>query len=263
MRPGPIARIVLALVTVMLGRVGLQAQEVGQALFQSNCAGCHGLDGRGGEHAPDIATKQKVQQLTDADLLRTIRDGIPGAGMPAFGSRLVAGQRSAVAAYLRRLQGERKTMPLPGNAEAGRNLFFNKAGCAECHMTAGKGGFIAEDLSSYAAAHSIEQIREAILNPSSNLDPRQGLVTVVTGSGQQYTGIVRNEDNFSLQLQARDGIFHLFEKAALASIKPEKQSWMPNNYGSSLSAAAINDLISYLIRIAATQPKQTADTPEW
>lgn len=239
------------------------AQQAGQTEYQSNCAGCHGLDGRGGEHAPDIATVQRVQQLTDADLLRTMRDGIPATGMPAFGSRLTSEQLGKVAAYLRRLQGEGHTAPLPGNPDSGRRLFFNKAGCSECHMVGGQGGFIAEDLSSYANTHSIEQTREAILNPNVNLDPHHPIATVVTNNGQRYTGIIRNEDSSSMQLQARDGTFLLLQKSRLASITREKQSFMPGDYASKLSTAEINDLIGYLVQIAATHPKQAQDDAEW
>jgi cytochrome c oxidase cbb3-type subunit 3 len=240
-----------------------QAQQAGQMLYQSHCAGCHGLDGRGGEHAPNIATVQKLQQLPEADLLRIIRDGVPAAGMPAFGSRLDKEQLFAVARYLRHLEGEGRTASLPGHPERGHSLFFNKAGCSECHMAGGQGGFIAGDLSSYSAGHSIEQIRDAILNPNNNLDPHHSWATVVTKIGQQYTGVIRNEDNFSIQLEGRDGAFHLLDKSALANIKREERSFMPANYGSKLSPADVNDLISYLMQIAATQPKQTEENSEW
>jgi len=39
----------------------LHAQPPGAAIFASNCATCHGADGRGGEHAPNIATAPEVQ----------------------------------------------------------------------------------------------------------------------------------------------------------------------------------------------------------
>ena len=35
----------------------------GQLTFSSTCAGCHGLDGRGGDKAPNIASNTKVQHL--------------------------------------------------------------------------------------------------------------------------------------------------------------------------------------------------------
>ena len=183
--------------------------------------------------------------------------------LPAFGSRLNSEQLSTVSGYLRSLQGERRTAPLPGNSVRGRDLFFNQAGCSECHMAGGEGGFIAGDLSSYSRGHSIEQIRESILNPNNNLDPPHPLAKVVTKNGQQYTGVIRNEDNFSMQLEGRDGIFNLLDKVTLVSIKREKRSFMPANYGSRLSPGDVNDLISFLMHIAASQPKQTEDNPEW
>lgn len=255
--------IAMVLASAAVVGVPSQAQQAGQVVYQSNCAGCHGLDGRGGEHAPDIATVQRVQQLTEADLLRMIRDGVPAAGMPAFGSRLKGEELSTVSGYVRYLQGERRTAPLPGNSARGGDLFFNQAGCSECHMAGGKGGFIAGDLSSYSRGHSIEQIREAILDPNNNWDLRHPLATVVSKNGRRYTGVIRNEDNFSMQLEDRDGVFHLLDKVTLVSIKREKRSFMPANYGSKLSPADVNDLISFLMQIAASQPKQTEDNSEW
>jgi cytochrome c oxidase cbb3-type subunit III len=255
----PIIRIV-SILAVTVG-AGI-AQQAGQGLYQANCAGCHGLDGRGGEHAPNIATAQHVQQLADPDLLRTIRDGIPASGMPAFGSRLTSEQLIGLAHYLRGLQGERQTTAVPGDPEAGRSLFFNKAGCSECHMAEGKGGFIADDISSYAGTHSAEEARDAILNPDNNVDPHHAIATAVTRDGRRYTGIVRNEDSSSLQLQARDGSFYLLDKSTLAGITREKKSLMPSDYGSKLSPAELNNLISYLVKAAVTHPDQTGNNDE-
>lgn len=256
-------RIAAVIAIALMVGMPSPAQQGGQRLYQSNCAGCHGLDARGGEHAPNIATVQRVQQLPDADLLRTIRDGIPDASMPAFGGRLNSDELSAIAGYLRTLQGEQKTIPLPGNPETGERLFFSKAACSECHMVAGNGGFIAADLSSFAATRSIEQIREAILDPNKNLDLRHSMAVAVTKDNHKYIGVVRNEDNSSIQLQTRDGGFHLFDKSTLASLTLQKRSWMPYNYGSRLNPAEVNDLISYLIETAAKQPKPIPGPSEW
>src|SRR5256885_3042962 len=84
---------------------GRQALAEGRQAFDTRCAGCHGLDGRGGERAPDIATRSAVQQKSDANLTRIIRNGIPGAGMPGFGS-LDDGTAKSAVAYLRRFQGK-------------------------------------------------------------------------------------------------------------------------------------------------------------
>ena len=49
----------------------------GRRIFESRCAACHGLDGRGAERAPDIATRASVRARSDADLSRIIRNGSP------------------------------------------------------------------------------------------------------------------------------------------------------------------------------------------
>src|SRR5215813_12087380 len=54
--------------------------------FENRCAACHGLDGRGGERAPDLATSPKTQNRTDAALAQIITNGIPAGGMPSFNS---------------------------------------------------------------------------------------------------------------------------------------------------------------------------------
>src|SRR5580698_4106867 len=72
----------------------------GAPIFASSCSGCHGADGRGGEHAPNIATAPQVQHLMDRELAGIIRYGVAGAGMPAFSS-LKQQEVAEVVSYLR------------------------------------------------------------------------------------------------------------------------------------------------------------------
>jgi cytochrome c oxidase cbb3-type subunit III len=228
----------------------------GRQVFSSSCAGCHGLDGRGGERAPDIAGKREVQRLSNAALARIVHDGVPGTGMPSF--RLLGASRiQAVVLYVRSLQGRGEAGKLPGNPVAGKVLFFGKARCAECHMVAGAGGFIGSDLSNYAATESAEEIRQAILHPEAKADPAKKTVVVTTMSGEQLTGVARNEDNFSLQLQTLDGSFHLFTKTDLKSVEHQDRSLMPSDYGSRLSHAELDDVVSYLMSVAKDDLSKT------
>lgn len=238
----------------------------GRQVFSSSCAGCHGLDGRGGERAPDIASKPEVQRLSSAALTRIVHDGVPGTGMPSF--RLLGASRiQAVVLYVRSLQGRGEAGRLPGNPEAGKGLFFGKAGCVECHMVAGVGGFIGSDLSNYAATESAQEIRDAILHPEAKADPAKKAVLVTTMSGEQLTGVARNEDNFSLQLQTLDGSFHLFTKTDLKSVEHQDRSLMPSDYGSRLSRVELNDIVSYMMSVAKSnlagaKPGHKAKKPE-
>ncbi len=239
-------------------QVDRSAPESGRKTFESVCAGCHGLDGRGGERGPNIATRAEVQKLTDEETLQILQSGMPAAGMPAFAS-LGASRIKGVIAYLRILQGENEDVFVPGDAQRGKSLFFGEAGCAKCHMINGAGGFLGADLSSYASKASIEDIRSAITDPNKDLDPQARTVLVTTREGRKFTGIARNEDNFSLQLQSLDGTFHLLLKSDLANLEYQPKSLMPSDYGSVLSPADLNDLVSYLFSAAraAKEPQTT------
>ena len=241
---------------------GHGSPQAGQQLFSSSCAGCHGLDGHGGEHGPNIATTSEVQRLGDRDILRIVRDGIAGAGMPAFRSKFDDAQLNAVLSYVRVLQGKRAAVSVPGHPEKGHLLFFGKARCSECHMVGGKGGFVGPDLSGYGAEHSPDAIRETIVDPNKNLDPRHRTVTAVTRDGQKFTGRALNEDNFSVQLQTMDGTFHFFDKSTIAHLEHEPRSIMPSNYGSMLSTADLDNLVSYLMTAAARQTPKTGEDDE-
>lgn len=221
----------------------------GKQTFASTCAGCHGLDGRGGERAPNIAENSKVQRLSDTEITSIIEDGIPGAGMPAFRS-LGNSQIKAVITYLRTLQGANNLAKSPGDANRGETLFFGKAHCSECHMVAGKGGFIASDLSGYAGTHGLDQTRSAIISPALGGNRSARTATVTTRDGERYVGRIRNEDNFSLQLETFDGAFHFLSKSDVQTLEFSSQPLMPTQYGSILSSNELNDLLSFLMRAA-------------
>ncbi len=219
----------------------------GQQLFATTCAACHGLDGMGSERAPNIVTNPQVQKLSAIEMSRVISGGVPGTGMPAF-QRLGKPAITSLVAYLKDLQGKNQLAPLPGDPQRGEALFFGSAQCSTCHMAAGRGGFIAPDLSTYGQTHTAEKIKSAITN-SAERDSPKAMVTAITSNGERYQGIIRNEDNFSLQLQSTDGAFHFLSKADLRSLDREQDSIMPSDYASRLSTAQLNDIVSYLLNL--------------
>jgi cytochrome c oxidase cbb3-type subunit 3 len=226
----------------------------GKQAFESRCAGCHGLDGRGGERAPDIASSAKTQRRSDDELSQIVERGLPGTGMPPFAS--LGGNLKSVVAYLRQLQGRNESARLPGDPPKGRALFYGKARCAECHAVAGSGGFIASELSTFGGNRSSDEIRQAIVKPASA--NRLGSKMIVkTSDGKEYSGVVRNEDNFSLQLQSLEGEFQLFQKSELAGFSRQPESLMPADYATTLNRDELNDLISFLM-FAARDVKTAA-----
>ena len=236
------------------------ASSNGSKTFAVVCGGCHGLDGRGSDRAPGIAMG-RAQRLSDVEIFGIIQHGITGTGMPSFHS-LADSEIKSVVAYLRTLQGAKQTVSLPGDARRGKALFLGKAGCSSCHMAAGQGGFIASDLSGYARTHSVEETRSAITSPNANVDRLARTATVTTLGGEKYVGRVRNEDNFSFQMQDMDGAFHFFSKSDIQEVEYSSQSLMPANYGSILAVGELNDLISYLISVASSRDPETSKVPD-
>ena len=145
-------------------------------LYATNCAGCHGTEGRGGA-APGLANPT-YQAIASDDVLRhAIANGIPRTPMPAFARRaggmltdaqvdvLVTGMRGqwanppATAGLEIPPYADRST----GNAERGRELFAT--GCATCHANDSEGGRRASSIvdGSYLALVSNQGLRTTII----------------------------------------------------------------------------------------------------
>lgn len=219
----------------------------GKKLFAGNCSGCHGLDAKGGDRAPSIASGSNAARLSESELKHIVTNGVSGSGMPPFGF-LGDAQINSVVEYLRSLQGRGATAQMPGDPQRGSELFFGKAQCSECHMAAGKGGFIASDLTGYGSGRSPAEIRQALTVRDKDSDRIVKQAVVVTREGQKYAGVIRTEDNFSLVLQTRDGGFVSMQKTDLASVSYEENPLMPE-YGSKLSSHEIDDIVSYLMSL--------------
>ncbi len=101
---------------LLLTVVTTQDTSAGSQVYGKWCAGCHGDDGKGdGEGARhmlptprdftgavyQIRSTPNSQLPTDADLLRSIDEGLFGTAMPGWKSRLSDRQRRDVLAYIK------------------------------------------------------------------------------------------------------------------------------------------------------------------
>lgn len=214
--------------------------------FAASCAGCHGLDGRGGERAPNIATRKEVLRLSDDTLSGIIQNGIAGTGMPAF-RQLEKSRINAIVGYLRILQGKIESSKLPGDPNAGKRLFFGTAQCSRCHAIQGDGGIIGSDLFGYAGSLSSDELREGISEAGTAGSRLHKLVAIKLGDGQKLEGVIRNEDNFSAQLQTLDGTFHSVRKSSSDASQTTTQITLLTDYIGALNSAELNDIVSYLM----------------
>ena len=87
-----------------------ESERRGEALFQQNCAFCHGADGTGRNwigsflepHPRDLTNAEFMSGMTEDRLRMVIRDGLRGTSMPAWKSVLSAQQIEDVIGYVGR-----------------------------------------------------------------------------------------------------------------------------------------------------------------
>jgi putative heme-binding domain-containing protein len=232
------------------------ALEEGQALFRGLCSGCHGGAGRGGK-GPDLTDNRWIHGSgSDDDIAGIIRNGVPRTTMKKLGESLKEEQIRKVILYLRSLArspSESTWKPyMAGDPAAGRTLFFDpkgKAQCSKCHTVGGEGGRVGPPLDRIASRRAGEYLMESILQPSKDIDPAFEAVAVATNDGRVISGIRRNETNFSIQLQEENGRFHSFLKRELEEVKPLQKSLMPENFAELLSVKELHDLFAYLMTL--------------
>lgn len=243
-----------------------QAAKLGASQFRANCAFCHGLGARGGGRGPDLTRAQKRHGTSDADLFRTINDGVPGTAMPPNGATqqgvgMTEAEIWQVITYIRSVEVKSPAQP-PGDATHGKQLFFGAASCSTCHMVEGKGGRLGPDLTTTGSARSMDYLIESVRNPSRRL--AQGIseamkefsqeyetVKVETADGQKFIGVVLNEDHFTLQMLDLREQLHLFEKDKLRSFEKSRESLMPAYDQKLLSDKDLQDIIAFMLSMGA------------
>ena len=100
--------------TIVLALLLCAQQTTPQQLFDKTCAGCHGEDARGTSKGPGLAMNARVAEQSPEQLRAYLERGNTAAGMPSFGD-LPAGDRTALANYLRRLNADTILAPITGS----------------------------------------------------------------------------------------------------------------------------------------------------
>ena len=230
-------------------RPKVTAQEVarGRTLFEAQCAYCHGADGDGGRGA-NLARSTLRRAPTDEALFRVVNRGIPGTGMP--GNAMSARETWQVVAFVRTL-GRVKREPLPGDASRGAQV-YETAGCAACHTIRGRGGSTGPDLTDIGARSSPAYLRRSIVDPQGEVPTGYKQVRAVTRDGRRLTGVVVNEDPFSIQFRDTSGALYSYFKEELAELAADRRTTMPS-FRERLEPSALDDLVAFLVSLEGTR----------
>ena len=226
-------------------RPEVTAEEImqGKRLFQGHCGGCHGPEG-GGACGPNLA-RPKLHHVADPQSLFLVIDGgIEGTEMPR-GGQLHDLEIWKIAAYVESL-GQTKPEPLPGDPKTGEEVYYGRGNCSACHWLDGGGGRQGPELTAIGASRGLDYLRQSLLEPAAAFPEGFLMVSVVAADGRRIRGIRLNEDAFTIQLRDLSETLHSFRKQDLGELNKHKgESSMPA-YTDTLTAAEIDDLISFL-----------------
>ena len=143
-----------------------EAIAAGRKLFLEGCSGCHGPTAEGGR-GPNLAQGDQIRGATNRHLMSVLTEGVKGSDMPPSG--LPVDKNWQVIAYLRNLTAVAFDSMGPGDAKAGEELFYGKAGCSSCHTIRGRGGYPGPDLTNIARVRSFRQLRQSLLDPDAQI----------------------------------------------------------------------------------------------
>ena len=228
-----------------------RAVEDGRIAFRNSCTTCHGIHGEGGR-GPDLTLGGYSVGDSDAALFNLLSNGVAGTEMPGFAGRYESDEIWRLVSYVKTL-ARQGSAPVTGNPDAGRQLFWDKGGCGQCHMVEGKGGRMGPDLTSVGRRRSLAYLKESIVNPNADVTPGFYTITVVTKDGKKIIGVQRGFDDFSAQLMDSKENLYSFERSNVASIKREVRSLMPDSYKTMFEEKELNDLLAYLTSLRGVQ----------
>ena len=95
---------------------------------------------------------------------------------------------------------------------------------------------------------SASRIRDEILHPAASVAFGYQPVKLITKQRGVATGLLKNEDNFSVQVLKTDGAWALVPRESVAEMRREPATLMPDGFESKLDAQQLQNLLAYLDR---------------
>jgi cytochrome c oxidase cbb3-type subunit 3 len=185
----------------------------GKAIYDVNCAFCHGEDARGGDNGPNLIRGDVVLNDKDGETIgKVLQTGRLAEGMPKF--EFTAAQISDVSSFLHsfRVGGYDVTRNRPativvGDAKAGETYF--RAKCTSCHSTTGDLKGIATRVTD---GRTLQQ--RWIMPTGGGRGGGQGTPTTVTvtAGAQKVEGRLGRIDDFIVTLTEADGTPRTFRR---------------------------------------------------
>jgi len=128
--------------------------------------------------------------------------------------------------------------------ETGKALFAKH--CSACHRIGNEGGIIGPQLTGIGN-WGADALAEKILDPNRNISEAFRTYTVRTKGGTQHTALFRRDDGDAKVFANVAGEEFTIRKADIALQEPSKFTLMPDQFGTALTQAEFNALLTYLV----------------
>jgi len=161
-------------------------------------------------------------------------------GMVVAGGVLFAQQRNAF-----QRPKTASEVQVPGDAAHGKVIFDGKGGCLRCHQVGSEGSLLGVNLSDIASQRTVEQLRQSLLTPSSEVQEINQLYRVVMRDGTTITGKLLNQDLSNLQLLDSKGNLTSVRRSDIRQSGFMRTPAMPS-YQDKLTPDEQRDLIAYM-----------------
>jgi len=208
----------------------------------------------------------------------------PGIAMPEFGRTLVQEEANALirrwiekmevpegfdvdnaigefqSLTKEQLQQFAKEVVEQGNSARGEEILHRRRlNCFRCHAVGGIGERVGPDLRELREEKTLEYLIEAVLLPNKFMRKGFETVTVLTDSGQAFSGVVLDESETELVLRDLTRPEIRIPKDTIED-RARGNSLMPTNVISMLTRQDVVDLISFLTELS--QPAAASATTE-
>jgi putative heme-binding domain-containing protein len=245
-------RQAFAIVVCLLASAVVAAQHLtrpadlteGARIYRSTCVLCHGLDGTR-VSGVSLGSGQFRRASTDDELVRIIRQGIPGTAMPS--GTFSDDEAASLVAYLRAMSTIAGSASLSASSDVkrGQALVEGKGQCLTCHSIGRAGKKSGPELSGIGRLRKSDELALSIVDPDAEVRYSYRTFRGTTRDGSAITGRVLNEDTFTVQIVDDGGALISLTKSDLRHYEFLKQSPMPS-YRNTLTSEELADVVAYL-----------------
>ncbi len=144
-----------------------------------------------------------------------------------------------------------------GDPAHGKKLFNDAKGigCVKCHAVGGSESRAGPDLRGVGTKYPRAELMRSILEPSSRILSGYELTTVITDAGQVFQGVVKLENDETIELIDVEGKTITISADEVDEIERSTLSMMPNGLKDGMSLQDFADIVAYLGELKENTPE--------